>query len=297
MGDALAQPRAEGRIRNWVSQRCSPRVAMSVLLLATTAAGSLASFVLLHAGVTHFGIRYALAVLASYAVLIGLIRLWVRYEARRLEGGNGGSPANALDLLDGNGSSSGSSWGGGGGGGGSGRLSAGGGRFGGGGASGSYDDGATSAKLWSSSPSPSTPSSPLVSEGTSSAGNAGSSGGSGKGGGFGFSIDLDGDEIIVLILVLLALTAAVLAAGYIIWIAPNFLGDMLLATVAGAGLSRKVSSHEPGWMGLVVKRTALPAVAVLVMFTIAGFALQHYAPGAGTLHGVWQAHLARHADR
>jgi hypothetical protein len=293
MGDALAQRRGEGRIRNWVSQRCSPRAAMSVLLVATTAAGSLASFVLLHAGVTHFGIRYALAVLASYTVLIGLIRLWVRYEARRLEAGDGGSRggANVLDLVDGNGSSGGSSWGGGGGGG---RIAPGGGRFGGAGASGSYDDGASTTRLLSSSSSP--PPSSSVSEGTSSGGNAGGSGGSGKGG-FGFSIDLDGDEIVVLILVLLAVTAAALAAGYIVWIAPNFLGDMLLASVAGAGISRKVGTQEPGWMGLVVKRTVLPAVAVLVMFTIAGFALQHYAPGSRTLHGVWQAHLARHADR
>jgi hypothetical protein len=250
---------------------------MTFMLLATTVAGSLASYVLLHIGITHFGIRYGLSVLAAYAALLGLIGLWSRYEARRMQGGGGGGGSgNALDLVDGNGSGgSFSSGGGNSGGGGSPRFGGGGGRFGGGGASAAYEDG---------TPVPT----PVA---------ASSGGGKSGGGGGGFSIDLDGDELVVVILVVLALAAAVLAAGYIIWIAPGFLGDVLASSVAGVGLSRRITQHEPGWLGLVVKRTALPALAVLIMFTVAGFALQSYAPEGRTLHGAWQVHLERHADR
>ena len=122
----------------------------------------------------------------------------------------------------------------------------------------------------------------------------GGGGGSSSGGG-GFSIDLDGDEVLVIILVVLAVAAAFAAAGYVVWIAPDFLGDVLASTVAGAGLSRKVLRHEPGWLGLVIRRTVWPAAAVLAMFTLAGFALHSYAPEARTLAGVLEHHEVRHA--
>jgi hypothetical protein len=268
------------RLRNWFAQQCSPRGAMVLIIFGTTAAGSVTSFLLLHAGVTHFGIRYALAVIAAYAALVGLIGLWGFYEARRLQqkeapARNRATGANLVDDgggvniwpgSGGGGSSAGSSA----------RFSGGGGRFGGAGASAAYDgDGST----------------PAVAASTSS---GHSSGGSSGGG---FSIDLDGDEIVVIILVVAAVTAALLAAGYIVWIAPKFLGDVLASTVAGAGMSHQIASHEPGWLGVVFKRTALPALAVFVMFTGAGFALQNYAPGARTLHGAWEYHLARHAEQ
>jgi hypothetical protein len=269
------------RLRNWVAQQCSPRGAMVLIMFGTTAAGSVTSFLLLHAGVTHFGIRYALAVIVAYATLVGLIGLWGIYEARRLgqkdaparshgTGSNlvdGGGGINIWPVSGGGGSSAGSSA----------RFAGGGGRFGGAGASAAYDsDGSTPAVA--------------ASAGSGHSSSSGSSGG-------GFSIDLDGDEIVVIILVVAAVAVALLAAGYIVWIAPKFLGDVLASTVAGAGMSHQIASHEPGWLGVVFKRTALPALAVFVMFTGAGFALQHYAPGAGTLHGAWQYHLARHAEQ
>ena len=241
---------------------------MISMMLATTAAGSIASYVLLHMGVSHFGVRYALAVLAAYGALFGMIVLWARYEERRLLNGDDArsDASDALDVLNGGNSGGSTSSGGG-----SPRFAGGGGRSAGGGASASYEV--------------ASPRAALVSSGSAKSG----------GGGGGGSLDLDGDELIVVILVVLAIAGALLAAGYIIWVAPTFLGDVLASGVAGVGISHRITQHEPGWMGLVLKRTAVPACAVVMLFTFAGFALEHYAPGARTLHGAWQVHIERHA--
>lgn len=271
------KPLRGARLRVWVAKRCSPRSTMMLMLLGTTASGSLASYLLLHAGVTHFGIRYAFAVLAAYATLVGLIGLWSHYEARRLgrdepSSGSSGKSSNLLesdsvDLSSGSGGGSGSGSGSGG------RFGGGGGRSGGAGASSSFSE---------SGGSPGTPAYQPV-----------ASGGGSSGGG-GFSLDLDGDEVVVILLVVAAVVVALCAAGYVVWIAPDFLGDTLAATLAGTSMSRRVMRHEPGWLGLVIRRTIWPALALLTMFTVAGFALQAYAPGARTLLGAWEHHLARH---
>ena len=283
------------RLRAWVARRCSPRSTMILMMFGTTAVGSIASYLLLHAGVTHFAIRYALAVMASYATLVALIGLWCRYEVRRLEkgdtpSGRRGTRSNladgdGIDVLQGSGGGSGS-------GSGSSGPAGGGGGSGGAGASSSFDDAATPGNA----PSTSFIRSSSGGGGRSSGGGGGRSSGGGSGGG-GFSLDLDGDEVLVVLLVVAAVAVALFAAGYVVWIAPDFLGDVLASTVAGAGISHHVTRHEPGWVGLVVRRTIWPALAVLAMFTVAGFALQSYAPGARTLHGAWQHHLARHAEQ
>ena len=60
-------------------------------------------------------------------------------------------------------------------------------------------------------------------------------------------------------------------------------------------MSHRVMRHEPGWLGVVIRRTVWPALALLTMFTIAGFALQSYAASARTLSSVWEHHLTRHS--
>src|SRR5262245_18684524 len=135
-----AETRDRTRLRAWVAKRCSPRGAMTLILAGTTGAGSVASYLLLHAGVTHFGIRYALSILTAYSVLLALIHLWSRYEMRRIGGGGKRGSVDfgdALNLADTGGGGSSFSTGSGGGGGL--RFGGGGGRFGGGGASAAFD--------------------------------------------------------------------------------------------------------------------------------------------------------------
>ena len=278
--DTVPVERPNSRFRTWVSQRCSPRSAMTLILLATTAVGSIASFLLLHGGVSHFAIRYGLAVLVAYATMLALIGLWARYEKRRFEQQNGLAGKDGVSSLVGSGggnwsfgSSGGSSSGGA-------KWSGGGGTSGGGGASASFAGGR--APLAAAA---------VTSSGDSSASSSTSSSGS-HGSGSGFSFDLDGDEIVVVILVVLAVVAAIAAAGYIVWIAPTFLGDVLAASVAGAGISHRVAKPGEDWLTVALKRTVWPAAGVMLVFVIAGAALHHYAPGARTLHDVWRYHLA-----
>src|ERR1039458_2451971 len=100
MSDETAE---SSRLHAWVARRCSPRSAMMAIVMATTTAGALSSFGLLHLGVSHFALRYALAVSAAYGTMLGLIALYSRYEARRfLEGARPANPSAGLSLDGGN---------------------------------------------------------------------------------------------------------------------------------------------------------------------------------------------------
>lgn len=58
---------------------------MSIVVLLTGLFGLLAAKVLRAAGLESPGLRYPLVVVASYAVLLGLLRLWVSVQRRRGE--------------------------------------------------------------------------------------------------------------------------------------------------------------------------------------------------------------------
>ncbi len=83
----------------------SPRLLVFVQLLVTGAAGFLASYGLLTAGVTSMAVRYPLAVGASYLVFLGLLAVWLRWRraddamlvalAARPDGGRPGPAAAA----------------------------------------------------------------------------------------------------------------------------------------------------------------------------------------------------------
>lgn len=93
------------RFRQRVLRQYFVRFHMSLLLVATTSCGVLASKLLLMAGLTSVLVRYPVAVALAYLVFVGLTKLWVAYvlidvPARRAVGPDGGSsfdPAN-IDL-------------------------------------------------------------------------------------------------------------------------------------------------------------------------------------------------------
>ncbi|HSH39069.1 MAG TPA: hypothetical protein VK993_09810 [Chthoniobacterales bacterium] len=58
---------------------------LTLLLALAGIAGFLVSYCLLRAGVDHMWMRYPVAVLAGYAVLLGLVRGWVELEKRRFD--------------------------------------------------------------------------------------------------------------------------------------------------------------------------------------------------------------------
>jgi hypothetical protein len=84
--------------REDLARRFLLRFHMTLILVATAAAGALFSKLLLLLGLRGLGPRWALAVVAAYAAFFGLVRLWVEYT--RSGGGSALEEADVSGLLD-----------------------------------------------------------------------------------------------------------------------------------------------------------------------------------------------------
>jgi hypothetical protein len=69
--------RALIRAERWLHARTSPRLLMFLIVLTTGACAFLFSVVMLRLGLTSMALRYPLAIVLSYAVFLGLLRLWL----------------------------------------------------------------------------------------------------------------------------------------------------------------------------------------------------------------------------
>ena len=230
------------------------RIHMGLILTAVTASGLLASKGMLLAGVLSLRFRYPVAILCSYLVFLGLVRIWIWYVCRR--------QALAVDLsLDlGNinlGGGGGSSVGGGGGGG---PFRFGGGNSGGGGASGLWEADANASVM------------PPVSGPVTDSGS-------------GWSlpkIDLDlGDDGWEILLLLAALVLAIaFAGGYLIYAAPQILPEAAWQAVFASTLTRVSKQDHHGWMSGVLKSTVLPFTIVMVLAGAVGYVAHKTCPQA-----------------
>lgn len=110
------------------------------------------------------------------------------------------------------------------------------------------------------------------------------------GGGSGFSwssIDLD-DALWILLLIVVVL-AAIIAIFYVVYIAPALLAEVLIDSLLAAGLYKTVKSAQGShWIKTVLRKTALPAIFVLICFTVAGFCVQKLEPGAASIGEAWR---------
>ena len=250
------------RVRRMLMRRGMPRLQMSLILSATGIAGFLASFVLLHAGVSRMWLRYAVAVLFAYGIFLLLLRLWVFSKSRARERRTLDIDPSGLDvpLPDlGSGSSSASAD----------AAFSGGGDFGGGGAGGSWG-----ASLNSAAPS-----------------SGGRTGGGSGGSGLldGLDIGGDGDEGCLLIVALALVLAGIVASLYVVYAAPVLLAEALVEGVLLSGLYRGVKKAEQGnWLRAVVRRTWIPVLLTLIFFAAAGYVLQKSAPRARSIGEAWK---------
>ena len=246
------------------------RAHMCVMLALVLLSGALAGRFLLRAGVANMGIRYPLTVVFSYAVFLSLVRLWLVYVCRtpgRRPGRSAGSSGESWSgspWSGGSGSGSGSSEP-------SAEFAGDGGSSGGGGSSGFFGDGDAAAAR---SPLP-------VRMGSSGARSGVTSGGGGGGGGG------DGDGIFLLILFALLVAAVFGAGAYVIYQAPAILSDTAFHAMLAGGLIRTAKdAHDPGWIGSIVKSTAIPFALVLVLAGVFGFEAHKRCPGASTAREV-----------
>lgn len=247
------------KFRQRVVRQYFVRFHMSLLLLATTSCGIIASKLLLLAGMTSVLVRYPLAVLAAYLVFVGLTRLWVAYVLLDVQGpgqprSGSGFGLDVVSNLDVPSWSSGSPGGGP-------AIQFGGGNSGGGGAS----------DLWAVA---------------DSGGGATPSGGGG--GGFSFpSLDLsiDLDDGIWILLLLAALVLVIFGAGgYLIYMAPEILPDIALNALLASCLTGAAKKAEAkGWLRSVFGATWLPLLLILAVTIGLAVAVHKTCPSAPKL--------------
>jgi hypothetical protein len=105
---------------------------------------------------------------------------------------------------------------------------------------------------------------------------------------------LDLDDAVVWFVVIAAIVSAVVAGAYVIFIAPNFLAELLLDGVLATTLYRRLRRVDSRhWLETAISRTWLPFLVVAVFFVIAGAVCHWYAPEASTLSGVWRHYCAK----
>jgi len=248
------------RLNGWLAKHFSLRLHMTIILVATFAAGLLTVHGLLAIHVAKLWLRYAIAVLVAYGAFLGLLKIWLIYFAICIRHAHsGGSSSGGLDLdsfcdfsSSGTSTSSPAS-----------SLGSGGGKFGGGGASGSWG--------------PAEPQPVIVAPVKSSAASSSSSSSSGSG----FGVDLDGDEIVLVLIVIAVAAAIVGASAYLIYAAPTILGDTAFNAVLATALVHKTKKvSHPDWVGSVVHATAIPFAIVFALTILMGWYAQHICPSA-----------------
>lgn len=238
------------------------RFHMSMIVMAVVASGVLTSKLMLKGGVHQLWVRYPIAVLCAYGVFLGLVRLWIAWVTMR-KATVGASVGRLVDSssgfsldMDGFSLPRGS---------GGGSFSFGGGDAGGGGASDGWGIGGTD----------------LGAAGNSSGGSAGS--------GWLPDLDLDfGDDGWWLLLLLAVLVLVIFCAGgYLVWAAPDILGEAAWQALLGGMLVRARQHARSGWMSGVVRSTAIPFALVLVAATVLGWQANRHCPKAARLAEVF----------
>lgn len=247
-----------------------PRLTVLAALIASGSVAALFSMAALHTGLRSMPIRYGAAVLVGYGTFVSCIRLWIAYERYRTgqrapvselrrtnRSGSGfdvGDVISGVDFPSVRGTAQGTV-----------NLFAGGTSGGGGG-------GAEWAMAIPPVPSEST-SSPVGDSVGSAAGELLS----------GF----DSDELMWLLLALAAVLGGLLAVLWVIYVAPAMLAEVALdAALVGTAYRRIQSQNLEAWTTAVLRRTSLPALALAAMMVLAGWALEHAAPGAHSIGAV-----------
>ena len=225
-----------------------PRLQMSFLVCLTGASGLLASFALLHGGVSHMGVRYPLAIGIAYVVFLILLWLWLRTKAGDY------IDAPNVDLPGSSGS-----------GGGGGTFQGGGGGSGGGGASASFDaPGVRCDPPVSTFDIPNIPGADGVGEALGAA-------------------DEAAVPILLTVVVAVALSAFAISAGYVIYVAPDLFAELLVDGALSVTLYRRLQGLDRShWLETAIRKTVVPFAVAAIFLGAIGLGLAIYAPEAQT---------------
>ncbi|MEW5754871.1 MAG: hypothetical protein AB1810_01075 [Pseudomonadota bacterium] len=226
---------------------------MLLIVAITGAAGFLASYWLLQAGLTEMWVRYLCAFGVAYLVFLFLLWLWLRTSAEDYTdvpdlSGLPPSSGRSGDIAPGYGGK--------------------GGNFGGGGASGSYDGPMSTTNAFDNTATSTTlDSRGAVGDALGAAANA--------------------EEFAIPLVVLVLLGALLFSSFFVIYAAPGFFAELLLDGVLAATLYRRLRKLETRhWLETAVRRTAIPFLATALIVAISGWGMKLYAPEAHSIGDV-----------
>ena len=241
-----------------------PRVQFLIILSVSAICAFFASFTLLTIGLTSMAPRYFIAVGFAYLAFLFLLRVWLSIQKGESVDSDIDVPIEGLDIsgipfTSGSDVSAASDF-----------EFGGGGDFAGGGAGGNWSGTGSTPKRFGIAST--------VTADKSSAGIAVS----GSGGSLFDAIDLD--EAVWLILIAAVLLIALIAAVYVIYIAPALLAEIFVDGVLVTGIYGRVKNLERRyWLTTAVRKTILPALIIAVSFGVAGFAMQQAVPEANSV--------------
>jgi hypothetical protein len=105
---------------------------------------------------------------------------------------------------------------------------------------------------------------------------------------FGFGVDLD--ELWFVVLALVCAFGGLLTIGYIVSVAPVLLAEVALDAALFTAVYRRLHERDAShWAATTLRRTAVPAMVLVVFVGVVGFALQALAPDAQSVGGVMDA--------
>lgn len=238
------------RARTALERNGYPRLQMILLVTITGAAGFVASFTLLHLGLTQMWERYLLAFAIAYISFLFLLWLWLKTKAEDYTDipGVSGSPSSGAhggDVYY--------------------TFSGGGGHFGGGGASSSFD--VSHEPLSAVLPSDAGPVGDVL-EATTGAGE--------------FAVPL-----VVIVLIFVVVSALAITTGWIIYSAPELFAELMIDGALTAGLYKSLSRLESRhWLETALRRTFLPFVFAAIIVSSAAWGMKLYYSEAHTIGDV-----------
>ncbi len=240
------------------------RVQLSVILAITSFSVFLISAIMLRSGMTTMAFRYVLSIIAGYIIFLGLLRLWIWLQ-RRKENEDLSVEIESIDpsisdlnigstVVD------------------NAFTFGGGGDFAGAGAGGSWTETDAPAMPAVGFIAPSNPTPSIV-----------SSASSGSGGSGGFSFDADFDDGLALLAVIVIAVLIFGAVIYVVWIAPTLFAELLIDTAVVSSLYKPSRSIEREyWLKTALRKTAVPALIIMILFGSAGAIMQAAEPEAVT---------------
>lgn len=103
-------------------------------------------------------------------------------------------------------------------------------------------------------------------------------------------VPLDWDELWPVIVAFLLAIGGLIAILYVVYMAPVLLAEVALDAALVSAVYRRLQRRDAGhWMGAVLRRTWVPAVALALFATLAGFLLQNALPEAQSIGDVYRA--------